>query len=67
MVSKDAIICPHCKREYVVSSTELNRDSAITCKVCGTEYKENENIDGLEMVTDESVSDMVKDNETVVV
>ena len=39
--------CPHCKREYIVSSTELHRDEPILCKVCGTEYKENEHITGL--------------------
>ena len=61
------IKCPHCNREYVVSSMELNRESNVTCKVCGTEYKEDENIKGIEMVTDKSVEDVVKDNETVTI
>ena len=61
------VMCPHCKREYVVNSMELNREGAITCKICGTEYKENENIKGLEMETDESTSGVVKENETVIV
>ena len=60
------IVCPHCKREYVVGSSELNRESTVACKVCGTEYKENENISGVAVVSDESIDDKVKDNETVV-
>ena len=46
------IICPHCKREYMVSSTELNRTAPIMCKICGTEYKEDENIDGITLATE---------------
>lgn len=41
------IICPHCGRKYMVSSTELNRKDTVMCKVCGTEYKENEHISGI--------------------
>lgn len=47
------IECPHCKREYIVSSTELHRDEPILCKICGTEYKENEHITGLAYASDE--------------
>ena len=61
------IECPHCKREYAVGSMELNRNEKIVCKVCGTEYKEDESITGLEMVTNNSVENIVKDNETVVI
>lgn len=45
--------CPHCKREYLVSSTELHRDEPILCKVCGTEYKENEHISGISYASEE--------------
>ena len=39
--------CPHCQREYAVGSVELHRDGEIACKVCGTLYKEPENIKGI--------------------
>ena len=45
--------CPHCKREYLMSSAELHRDKPILCKVCGTEYKENEHITGISYASDE--------------
>ena len=61
------ISCPHCKNEYVVSSSELNRESAITCKKCGKEYRENASISGIAVVSDASIDDKVKDNETVVI
>ena len=47
------IECPHCKREYLMSSAELHRDAPILCKVCGTEYKENEHITGISYASDE--------------
>ena len=46
------VVCPHCGREYIVNSMELNRKSKVTCKVCGTEYKEDENIDGITVASD---------------
>jgi predicted Zn finger-like uncharacterized protein len=55
------IVCPHCKREYIVNSMELNRDSEVVCKVCGTSYKETENIDGIATV------DKDESKETVVI
>ena len=53
------IICPHCKRSYMVSSTELNRTSPIMCKICGTEYKEDENIDGVALSTDDDTIEVI--------
>jgi hypothetical protein len=55
------IVCPHCKREYIVNSMELNRDSEVVCKVCGTSYKETENIDGIATV------DKDESKETVII
>ena len=53
------IRCPHCQREYVVNSMDLHRTSTIQCKICGTEYKEDENIKGI-TVAGENVSEEVK-------
>ena len=61
------VTCPHCKREYVVGSTELNREAFVSCKICGTEYKENECISGVALVADETINERVKDNETVII
>lgn len=47
------IKCPHCQREYIVNSMELNRTDNIMCKVCGTEYKEVENINGISLFSDD--------------
>ena len=47
------IECPHCKREYVVNSMELKREGTILCKICGTEYKEDEHIKGISFVSEE--------------
>lgn len=54
------ITCPHCKREYEVNSMELNRKDTIMCKICGTSYKEDENISGvsLSVEVDEKLSEM---------
>lgn len=54
------ITCPHCKREYEVNSMELNRENAIMCKICGTSYKEDENISGvsLSVEVDENLAKM---------
>lgn len=61
------VTCPHCKREYVVNSMELNRENPILCKVCGTEYKENESISGIALIPDESIDNKIKDNETLTI
>ena len=53
------ISCPHCNREYTVNSAELNRDSEVICKICGTSYKENENIKGIAMVDEDDSKETV--------
>ena len=57
------IMCPHCQRKYVVSSMDLNRTEAILCKVCGTEYKEDEHISGISYVPEPDE----EDNKTTVI
>ena len=53
------VTCPHCHREYIVDSMSLNRKDKIMCKVCGTEYKEDENITGIKMASDDDKVEVI--------
>jgi predicted Zn finger-like uncharacterized protein len=53
------ISCPHCQREYTVNSMELNRDNEVVCKICGTSYKEVENIKGIAMIDEDNSKETV--------
>lgn len=53
------VTCPHCHREYIVDSMSLNRKDKIMCKVCGTEYKEDENITGIKMTSDDDKVEVI--------
>ena len=53
------ISCPHCNREYTVNSMELNRDNEVVCKICGTSYKEVENIKGIAMIDEDESKETV--------
>ena len=53
------VTCPHCHREYVVDSMSLNRKDKIMCKICGTEYKEDENITGIKMSSDDDKVEVI--------
>jgi hypothetical protein len=53
------VTCPHCHREYVVDSMSLNRTYKVMCKICGTEYKEDENITGIKMSSDDDKVEVI--------
>ena len=53
------VTCPHCHREYIVDSMSLNRKDKIMCKICGTEYKEDENITGIKMASDDDKVEVI--------
>ena len=45
--------CPHCKREYIVSSGDMHHDGPVLCKICGTEYVETDHITGIVYASEE--------------
>ena len=53
------VTCPHCTREYLVDSMSLNRKDKVMCKICGTEYKEDENITGIKMASDDDKVEVI--------